>query len=62
VKLDDITWEKYEAFLGHLNNFQAKTPIGEIDGTFVARFKNYLSNLKGRKGKMDPATRRSLRS
>jgi integrase len=59
VKLDDITWEKYEAFLGHLNNFQPKILMSEIDGTFVARFKNYLSNLKGRKGKMDPATVKS---
>jgi integrase len=59
VKLDDITWEKYEAFLVHLNNFQPKILMSEIDGTFVARFKNYLSNLKGRKGKMDPATVKS---
>jgi integrase len=59
VKLDEITWEKYEAFLGHLNNFQPKILMSEIDGTFVARFKNYLSNLKGRKGKMDPATVKS---
>lgn len=59
VTLDSVTWEKYEAFLGHLNKFQPKIMMGEVDGTFVARFKNYLSNLKGRKGKMDPATVKS---
>jgi len=59
VILDDITWEKYEAFLTHLNAFQAKIPFSEVDGTLVARFRNYLANLKGRKGKMDPATVKS---
>jgi integrase len=59
VNLDEITWEKYEAFLTHLNAFQAKIPFSEVDGTLVARFKNYLSGLKGRKGKMDPATVKS---
>jgi integrase len=59
VRLDDVTWEKYEAFLRHLNNFQPRILISEIDGSFVARFKNYLSGLKGRNGKMDPATIKS---
>jgi integrase len=59
VKLDAVTWEKYEAFLKHLNNFQSRILISEIDGIFVARFRNYLSNLKGRNGKMDPATIKS---
>jgi len=30
--------------------------FAEIDETLIARFKNYLANLKGRKAKMDPAT------
>lgn len=59
VTLDPITWEKYEAFLKHLNNFQAKILMSHIEGTFVARFKKYLSNLKGRNGNMDPATVKS---
>ena len=59
VTLDEVTWEKYRAFQKHLDTFQPKIVFGEIDGTFVARFKNYLANLKGRKGKMDPATIKS---
>lgn len=59
VRLDDVTWEKYNACLLHLNNFQSRISFSEIDETLIARFKNYLSNLKGRKGKMDPATIKS---
>lgn len=59
VNLDAATWEKYEACLTHLNAFQPKIPFGQIDGTLVARFRNYLANRKGRKGKMDPATLKS---
>lgn len=59
VSLDEVTWEKYRACLFHLNNFQEKISFSQIDETLIARFKNYLSNLKGRKGKMDPATIKS---
>lgn len=59
VSLDDVTWEKYKACLLHLNNFQPKIPFAEIDEHLIARFKNYLSNLKGRQGKMNPATVKS---
>lgn len=59
VNLDDVTWEKYKACLLHLNNFQQRISFAEVDETLIARFKNYLSNLKGRKGKMDPATIKS---
>jgi integrase len=59
VNLDDITWEKYRACLLHLNNFQPKISFAEIDEILIARFKNYLSNLKGQKGKMVPATIKS---
>ncbi|MFS8082238.1 MAG: site-specific integrase [Ginsengibacter sp.] len=59
VSLDSVTWEKYSACLLHLNNFQARIPFAEIDETLIARFRNYLANLKGRKGKMDPATIKS---
>ena len=59
VHLDSVTWEKYSACLLHLNNFQARIPFAEIDETLIARFKNYLANLKGRKGKMGPATIKS---
>lgn len=59
VNLDSVTWEKYSACLLHLNNFQARIPFAEIDETLIARFRNHLANLKGRKGKMDPATIKS---
>jgi integrase len=59
VKLDDVTWEKYNACLLHINNFQEKISFAKIDETLIARFKNYLANLKGRNGKMDPATIKS---
>jgi site-specific recombinase XerD len=57
--LDEVTWEKYRACLFHLNNFQEKISFSQIDETMIVRFKNYLSNLKGRKGKMYPATIKS---
>ena len=59
VQLDQVTWEKYTACLQHLNTFQARIAFSEIDETLIARFKNYLANLKGRNGKMDPATIKS---
>jgi integrase len=59
VTLDPVTWEKYEAFLMHLNNFNPKLAFGDIDETMVARIKNYLADQKGRKGKMEPATIKS---
>ncbi|MGV3528140.1 MAG: phage integrase SAM-like domain-containing protein [Flavisolibacter sp.] len=59
VNLDAVTWEKYEASLGHLNNFQSRILLSEIDASLIARFRNYLLNLEGRKGKMDPATVKS---
>lgn len=59
VNLDEVTWEKYRACLFHLNNFQEKITFSQIDETLIARFKNYLSNLKGRNGKMGPATVKS---
>jgi len=59
VRLDDVTWEKYRACLFHLNNFQEKISFSQIDETLIARFKNYLANLKGRNGKMGPATIKS---
>lgn len=54
--MDEVTWEKYTACLQHLNAFQPRITFAEIDETLIARFKNYLADLKGRKGKMDPAT------
>lgn len=57
--LDEVTWEKYRACLFHLNNFQEKISFSQIDETLIARFKNYLSNLNGRSGKMFPATIKS---
>lgn len=59
VNLDPVTWEKYEAFLMHLNNFNPKIRFGEIDDTMVARIKNYLSEQKGRKGKLEASTIKS---
>lgn len=59
ANLDEVTWEKYRACLIHLNNFQKRISFSQIDETLIARFKNYLANLKGRKGKMEPATIKS---
>jgi len=59
VNLDPVTWEKYAAFLKHLNKFQAKIYFGEVDVTLVARIRNYLAEQKGRNGNMDPATIKS---
>lgn len=59
VTLDPVTWEKYEAFLMHLNNFNPKLRFGDIDETMVARIKNYLANQKGRKGKLEASTIKS---
>lgn len=59
ANLDEVTWEKYRACLLHLNNFQKRITFSQIDETLIARFKNYLANLKGRKGKMEPATIKS---
>lgn len=47
VSLDDITREKYRACLFHLNNLQSKISFSQIDQNLIARFKNYLSDLKG---------------
>lgn len=59
VNLDNVTWEKYRACLYHLNNFQERITFSQIDDILIARFKNYLANLKGRKGKMNPSTIKS---
>jgi integrase len=59
VVLTEVTWEKYTAFLKHLNDFQAKIPFSEVDDVFIARFRNYLASLSGRNGKMNPATIKS---
>ncbi|NCU06082.1 MAG: site-specific integrase [Chitinophagaceae bacterium] len=59
TNLDEVTWEKYRACLLHLNNFQKRITFSQIDEALIARFKNYLANLKGRKGKMEPATIKS---
>ena len=59
VVLTEVTWEKYNAFLKHLNVFQAKIPFNEVDEVFIARFRNYLASLAGRNGKMNPATIKS---
>jgi integrase len=59
VTLDEVTWEKYKACLLHLNNFQSRISFSQIDEILIARFKNYLTNLKGRKGKMEAATIKS---
>ncbi len=59
VVLTEVTWEKYNAFLKHLNDFQAKIPFTEVDEVFIARFRNYLASLAGRNGKMNPATIKS---
>ncbi|HEY4967057.1 MAG TPA: phage integrase SAM-like domain-containing protein [Puia sp.] len=59
VVLTEVTWEKYTAFLKHLNDFQVKIPFSEVDDVFIARFRNYLASLSGRNGKMNPATIKS---
>lgn len=59
LNLDPVTWEKYTAFLKHLNNFHPKIYFSEVDAILIARIRNYLAALKGRKGNMDPATIKS---
>jgi integrase len=59
VKLDDITWEKYAACLKHLDKFQPKILFAEVDDILIARFRNYLADHKGQKGKMQPSTIKS---
>ncbi len=59
VILDPVTWEKYSAFLKHLNKFQSKIYFTEVDAILIARLRNYLAGLKGRNGNMDPATIKS---
>lgn len=59
VRLDEVTWEKYRACLMHLDNFQSKIFFADIDETLIARFNNYMTELKGRKEKMAPATIKS---
>lgn len=59
VTLDPVTWEKYEACLFHLNNFTPQIRFADVDEVLIARFRNYLAGLKGRKGNMDPATIKS---
>lgn len=59
VKLDPVTWEKYEAFLKHLNNFNPQIRFADVDETMIARMRNYLSQQNGRKGKLDPSTIKS---
>jgi site-specific recombinase XerD len=59
VQLDPVTWEKYEAFLMHLNHFNTKIRFSDIDDTMIARIKKYLSEQKGRKGKLEASTIKS---
>jgi site-specific recombinase XerD len=59
VTLDPVTWEKYEACLMHLDNFNPKLRFSDIDETMIARIKNYLADQKGRKGKLEGSTIKS---
>ena len=49
VRLDPVTWEKYEAFLMHLNNFNSKISFGEVDDILIARIKIIYLNKKEEK-------------
>jgi integrase len=59
VNLDPVTWEKYSACLWHLDNFIPKLRFSDIDETMIARFKNFLVDQKGRKGKLEGSTIKS---
>ncbi|GAC1419623.1 MAG: hypothetical protein NVS1B13_06520 [Flavisolibacter sp.] len=59
VRLTDITWEKYHAFMLHLDKFNPKIRFNQMDVDLIASFRNYLADLNGRKGKMHPATIKS---
>ena len=59
IILSDVTWEKYKAFQKHLDAFQPKIMFSDLDDVLVSRFRNYLGKLKGRNGKMNPATIKS---
>ncbi len=46
-KLEASTWEKYEGFLKHLNDFNPKISFAEVDESLVRNFKKYLEQKLG---------------
>ncbi|WP_157098057.1 site-specific integrase [Niabella ginsenosidivorans] len=60
VVITDVTWEKYDAFMKHLDKFNPALRFDEIDWEMVARIRNYLAEQRGRKGDLlAPATIKS---
>ena len=51
VVLTSVTWEKYDAFIKHLDNFNPKIYFSQIDEDMVARIRNFLAAQKGKKNK-----------
>ncbi len=41
-KLEEATWEKFEGFLKHLNDFNPKVSFSEVDESMIRDFKKYL--------------------
>lgn len=46
-KLEEATWQKYEACLQHLNAFNPKISFPEVDEPLVKNFKKYLEQKLG---------------
>jgi|GEM_PF-490720 len=60
VVLTSVTWEKYDAFIKHLDNFNPKIYFSQIDEDMVARIRNFLAAQKGKKNKwLAPASVKS---
>jgi len=49
-KLEEATWEKYEGFLKHLNDFNPKISFSEVDESMIRDFKKYLEQKLGLEG------------
>jgi site-specific recombinase XerD len=49
-KLEDSTWEKYQAFLKHLNAFNPNISFSEVDEPLIRNFKKYLEQKLGLEG------------
>jgi site-specific recombinase XerD len=52
VAITPITWEKYDAFIKHLDNFNPKIAFSQIDEDMVAKIRNFLAAQKGKKEKL----------
>lgn len=60
VTITDVTWEKYDGFIKHLDRFNPAIRFEELDWEMVARIRNFIAAQKGRKDTLlAPATVKS---